>query len=98
MADKRTYRITIVAELSGVIAPEDEVKAAVSKIRGMKVTSVTAERVLLPHEEREVLRQHADRDTANGRDWNDPKRGCDCTVCLEYRRMGYYVTQEEKRV
>lgn len=40
------------------------------------------------HEEREIVKRHAENDQAAGRNWNDAKQGCSCDLCREYRTMG----------
>jgi len=92
---RRVFRITIVAEVTGVIAPEAEVRAAVAKIKGLKAMTVRAQHILQPHEEEAIMRQHAEADHAAARDWNDAKQGCGCGVCREYRQLGFQVSAKE---
>jgi len=46
------------------------------------------------HEKTDLLKKHVNADIAAGRDWNDPRLGCTCEICLKYRHDGARVTPE----
>ena len=49
-----------------------------------------------PHEEREIVVQHAQRDLDAHKDWNDASHGCACSICRTYRNLGMKVVPDKE--
>ena len=53
------------------------------------------------HEQTDLIKQHAQRDHLDSRDWNDPTRGYSCDACHDSRQRGVVIdcnsrTQSER--